>query len=87
VAEYRRRGLSRAVTVSVLRAFRAAGGERAVVHARGDDGYPVPRQVYAALGFRPYARTLRYRGVPAGAAPGSVSGAASAAGSPPSRSA
>jgi GNAT superfamily N-acetyltransferase len=61
LARYRRMGLARAVGVAVLRAFRDAGGETALVFARGDDGYPVPRQVYAALGFTPHARTVTYR--------------------------
>ena len=26
-----------------------------------DDAYPIPRQVYGALGFRPHARTVTYR--------------------------
>lgn len=69
VAEFRRMGLSRAVGVSVLRAFRDAGGERAIVYARGDDDYPVPRQVYAALGFRARGRTVTYR-APAGSPAG-----------------
>lgn len=69
VPQFRRLGLSRAVGISVLRAFRDAGGELALVYARGDDGYPVPRQVYAALGFRPHGRTVTYR-PPANRPPG-----------------
>jgi hypothetical protein len=61
VTEYRRLGLSRVAGIAVLRAFREAGGEMAVVYPRGDDEYPVPKQVYAALGFTPHARTVRYR--------------------------
>jgi len=61
VAEFRRQGLALAAGIAVLRAFRAAGAETAMVYARGDDAYPIPKQVYAALGFVPYARTLRYR--------------------------
>jgi GNAT superfamily N-acetyltransferase len=61
VAEFRRLGLSRAVSSAVLRAFREAGGETAIVYARGDDEYPIPKQVYGALGFTPHARTVRYR--------------------------
>ncbi|GAA5187078.1 hypothetical protein GCM10023322_34600 [Rugosimonospora acidiphila] len=59
--EYRRLGLSRALGISLLHAWRDAGGRRALVYARGDDGYPVPRQVYAALGFRVHGRIVRYR--------------------------
>ncbi len=58
--EFRGRGLSRALGYSVLHAFHDLGGEYALVYARGDDGYPVPRQVYSALGFREYSRIVRY---------------------------
>jgi hypothetical protein len=61
LADFRRLGLSRAVSLSVLHAFRDAGGRTALVYPRGDDGYPIPRQVYGALGFRPHARTVTYR--------------------------
>jgi GNAT superfamily N-acetyltransferase len=57
---YRRQGLSRAVALSVIHAFRDAGASSALVYARGDDGYPVPRQVYASLDFRPHTRIRRY---------------------------
>jgi GNAT superfamily N-acetyltransferase len=58
---FRRLGLSRAVGIAALQAFGAAGGTRAMVYARGDDDYPVARQVYTALGFRPRGRTVTYR--------------------------
>jgi ribosomal protein S18 acetylase RimI-like enzyme len=61
LAEFRRLGLSRAVCHAVLRALREAGGRTALVYARGDDDYPIPKQVYAAIGFTSHARTLRYR--------------------------
>ncbi|MBE1488125.1 GNAT family N-acetyltransferase [Plantactinospora soyae] len=61
VAEFRRQGLGRAAGIAVLRAFREAGAETAVVYARGDDAYPVPKRLYAALGFAPHARTVSYR--------------------------
>ncbi|MEO3820462.1 GNAT family N-acetyltransferase [Plantactinospora sp. B24E8] len=61
LAEFRGQGLARATIEAVLRAFREAGARTALVSSRGDDDYPVPRQVYAALGFTPYARTVRYR--------------------------
>lgn len=61
LGEFRRQGLSRAVSLSVLHAFRDAGATTALVYARGDDAYPIPRQVYGALGFRPHARTVTYR--------------------------
>ncbi|RJL33222.1 GNAT family N-acetyltransferase [Bailinhaonella thermotolerans] len=58
--DHRRRGLARAVCAAALRAFAEAGAERAVVYARGDDGYPVPRRLYRSLGFTPYASTVTY---------------------------
>ena len=58
---HRRLGLARAVCTAVLHGFRAAGGERAVVNARGDADYPAPRLVYESLGFRQYTRTRWYR--------------------------
>jgi hypothetical protein len=61
LAEYRRMGLSRAVGIALLHAFRDAGGERAMVFARGDDGYPIPRQVYGSLGFEIHGRTMKYQ--------------------------
>jgi GNAT superfamily N-acetyltransferase len=61
LAAFRRFGLSRAVGIAVLHAFRASGGTQAMVYARGDDDYPVARQVYTALGFRPRGRTVTYR--------------------------
>jgi hypothetical protein len=64
---FRRQGLSRAVSLSVLHAFRDAGATTALVYARGDDAYPIPRQVYGALGFRPHARTVTYRPAPSAA--------------------
>jgi hypothetical protein len=57
---YHRRGLSRAAGLALLKAFYDAGGRGAVVYPRGDDAYPIPRQVYADLGFTPHARTVRY---------------------------
>jgi len=59
--QYRRRGLSRALGISLLHAFRDAGARRALVYARGDDDYPVARQVYGALGFRTHGRVVQYR--------------------------
>lgn len=58
--DHRRRGLSGAVCLAVLHAFAAAGGERAVVYARGDDAYPVPKRLYESMGFTVQARTLTY---------------------------
>jgi GNAT superfamily N-acetyltransferase len=58
--QYRRQGLSRAVSLSLLHAFRDAGAQRALVYARGDEEYPVPRQVYGALGFHTHGRVVQY---------------------------
>lgn len=55
---YRRRGLARAVCLACLHALREQGAERAVVYARGDAGYPVPRLLYQQLGFQECARTV-----------------------------
>jgi len=59
--DHRRRGLSRLAGIAALHAFRQAGGRTAIVVPRGDDGYPIPKQVYRALGFTPHARTVNYR--------------------------
>lgn len=61
LATHRRRGLARAAIRTTLRAFRTAGADTAIVYSRGDDAYPVPRSVYPALGFTPFARTRVYR--------------------------
>ena len=57
-ADCRRRGYGRLVCLAALHALRAAGATRAIVGARGDDAYPVPRRLYGGLGFAPYARTV-----------------------------
>jgi ribosomal protein S18 acetylase RimI-like enzyme len=54
-------GLASAVCIAVLHQFRAAGGRRAIVNARGDAAYPAPLRLYQSLGFRPQARTTTYR--------------------------
>lgn len=61
LTEYRRLGLSRALGIALMHAWREAGAERALVYARGDDDYPVPRHVYRALGFTMHGRVVRYR--------------------------
>jgi GNAT superfamily N-acetyltransferase len=55
-----RRGLATAVSLSCLQALRQTGATRAVVYPRGDDAYPVARQLYFGLGFQPVARTITY---------------------------
>ncbi len=59
--QYRRQGLSRAVCLAALHAFRAAGGTEAIVQPRGDAAYPIPYQLYRGMGFRSIARTVTYR--------------------------
>ncbi|MFC7328885.1 hypothetical protein [Marinactinospora rubrisoli] len=41
-------------------AFTAVGAERAIVYARGDDAYPVPRRLYASMGFSVRPRSHTY---------------------------
>ena len=36
------------------------GAELAVVYARGDPAYPVPKLLYRSLGFRAHARTITF---------------------------
>jgi ribosomal protein S18 acetylase RimI-like enzyme len=57
---YVRRGLGSVVSLACLHALRAAGATKAVVYPRGDNAYPIPRQLYFNLGFRPVARTVTY---------------------------
>jgi GNAT superfamily N-acetyltransferase len=61
LAEFRRMGLSRAVGIALMHAFREAGAVRAIVYGRGDDDYPVPRRAYKAMGFTSHGRTVIYR--------------------------
>jgi len=56
--EYRRRGLARALNLFGLRRLREAGAEHAIVGCRGDDDYPIPRRLYASVGFRELSRQL-----------------------------
>ncbi len=60
VPEYRRRGLSAAVNLALLQAFRDAGATTAVVCPRGDDAYPVPGRLYRSIGFEPASRSYLY---------------------------
>ena len=59
-AKFRRLGLSRAVGISLLHAFAAAGAKVATVSPRGDDAYPIPKLVYESIGFREDSRTHTY---------------------------
>jgi L-amino acid N-acyltransferase YncA len=60
VPDHRGRGLTRAVNVALLHAFRALGGRDAVVLPRGDDAYPAPGRLYRSIGYRPRTRTVTY---------------------------
>ncbi len=57
---HRRRGLGRATNVFALRRLREAGAETAIVYARGDDAYPVPKLLYESVGFRRHDRTVTW---------------------------
>jgi ribosomal protein S18 acetylase RimI-like enzyme len=58
--DHRRRGLGRAVCIDACSRLREAGADVAIVCARGDDAYPIPRQLYGAIGFREVARNVTY---------------------------
>ena len=60
-ADFRRRGYGFLVCLAGLHALRKAGAKTAIVGARGDDDYPVPRRLYFSLGFSPYARTITFQ--------------------------
>ena len=60
VPEHRGQGLAGAVSAAALRAARAAGATTGMVCPRGDDGYPVPLQVYQRIGFQPGPRTVTF---------------------------
>lgn len=55
-----RRGLATAVSLACLKALRDVGATQAVVYPRGDDAYPVAKQLYFGLGFQQVARTVTY---------------------------
>lgn len=59
--EFRRLGLGRAVCLAALHKLKELGADQAIVYPRGDDAYPVPRQLYGSIGFKPYGRTVTYR--------------------------
>jgi GNAT superfamily N-acetyltransferase len=60
-ADERRRGFGAAVCLAALHQLRALGDREAQVGARGDAAYPVPRQVYQSIGFKPFARDLIFQ--------------------------
>ena len=58
--DHRRLGLSRAIGITLLHAFAAAGARLATVSPRGDEAYPVPKLVYESIGFSEHSRTHTY---------------------------
>jgi ribosomal protein S18 acetylase RimI-like enzyme len=60
---HRGQGLAAAMLRYGLGRLRAAGATYAVVGARGDDDYPVPRHLYASVGFERFTsqRIVRRR--------------------------
>jgi ribosomal protein S18 acetylase RimI-like enzyme len=60
-ADFRRLGLASAVSAFALRRLAEEGATRAVVYARGDAAYPVPKPLYESLGFQQHARTIRFK--------------------------
>lgn len=58
--EHAGRGLARALCAELLRTARDLGASQAVVSARGDSGYPVPRRLYEGLGMREAARVVSF---------------------------
>jgi len=59
-ADFRRRGAAHAACAFALRRLWEEGAELAVVYARGDPAYPVPKLLYRSLGFRAHARTITF---------------------------
>lgn len=51
---HRSQGLGAAMLRFGLARLRAAGAAHAVVGARGDDDYPVPRHLYGSVGFEKF---------------------------------
>lgn len=58
--DHRRRGLASAAILAALDAARRHGATTARVCARGDDAYPSALATYRSLGFRPFARNVRF---------------------------
>lgn len=59
-ADHRRLGLARATNLFALQRLYAEGARTALVHCRGDDAYPVPRELYAAVGFAEIGRSVSF---------------------------
>jgi ribosomal protein S18 acetylase RimI-like enzyme len=59
--DHGRRGLASAVCRYALLRLAGGGARHAVVYARADAAYPVPRRLYESIGFRKVARLLEFR--------------------------
>ena len=59
--DHRGLGAGPAACMAAMLALRDLGGTEACVRPRGDEYYPVPRKVYARLGFKRMNRTRSYR--------------------------
>lgn len=59
-ADHRRRGLARATNLFALQRLRAEGAKTALVGCRGDDAYPIPRALYASVGFEEVDRKVSF---------------------------
>jgi ribosomal protein S18 acetylase RimI-like enzyme len=58
---FRQLGIGRAMNLFAMHAARDEGAATMIVACRGDDAAPVPRRLYASVGFRPIARDVTYR--------------------------
>lgn len=59
-ANHRRLGLARATNLFALRRLRDEGAGTALVGCRGDDAYPIPRRLYASVGFKEIDRKVSF---------------------------
>lgn len=60
-ADFRRRGLARAVSAFALKRLLEERAELTVVYARGDSAYTAPKLLYESLGFAQHSRTVSFR--------------------------
>ncbi len=59
--DHRRLGLGRATNLFALQRLRDEGARTALVACRGDDAYPIPRELYASVGFEEFERQLMFK--------------------------
>ena len=57
---HQRKGLGRAVNLFALQRLRDEGATEALVACRGDAAYPIPRKLYASVGFREVERFVSF---------------------------